>query len=101
MAKKSTAKNGHVHSEVKKTAQESISCDACKWLKTQDRETLLKKLTPEEKKTVLKAVLNDFKIIKGQQYISQVVEYNGQMYRSNFLAKINDICFKYNIYPKF
>lgn len=99
MAKTKTAKvrNGHIYSEVKKTAQITIKCQACAWLQTQDQKTFLNRVTPEELKLIQKAARNNFKIIKGQQYVSQVVHYNGQMVRSSFLPKIFDIVIKYGL----
>jgi len=87
-----------INSNVVKTANKTIKCDASSWLKIKLTEEIFNKMTDQEKKDVLVAKRNKFMIVKGDQYIRQFGTYDGKTYVSKFIQPINDICNKYNFY---
>lgn len=78
------------------TARKEHRCDACEFL-LQDLCSTVGELTFSEKRDVVKARRNSWKIKKGQKYINQVCKYD-DIYTVKAIPEIHAICLKYGLY---
>lgn len=80
-------------------ARKEHYCMACEWL-NQDDWWHYGTLTFTELRQVVIAKRNNWKIIKGQKYLRQTVEFEGDLMVFKAIPEINAICSKYNMYEE-
>ena len=90
-------------SQITPIARKEYDCMACEWLfniLTKDLRQLFNdySFTLSEKKAIIMARDNDYKIVKGQKYIRQCIKDGGNL--STFIAipEMHEICWKHDIY---
>lgn len=88
---------------LKPKARKSYDCMACEWLLSQTTSDLRRlfdefRFTFTEKRQIINAYNNNYKIIKGQYYIRQTLVDNGQFTQFMAIPEIHEICCKYEIY---
>lgn len=81
-------------SEFKPIARKAHRCDASAWLSNVGYEGL----TFSELRAVVKARANRWKIQKGETYIRQTLESDGDLYTFKAIPAIHEICIKYDYY---
>lgn len=53
-----------------------------------------------EKRQIVKAKQNRWKILKGNKYIRQSVKYEGRIYTFKAIPDMHKLCLKYDWYPE-
>jgi hypothetical protein len=76
-------------------ARKDHDCMACEWLVNSD---IIDYLTFSEKRAVVRAKRNGWKIKKGQQYIRQFNKGCGEVWVFKAIPEIHDICLEYDLY---
>jgi hypothetical protein len=85
-----------VLSESEPTARKDYDCDACAWVLNNGIYGM--GFTMKEKRALVKARRNRWKIIKGQKYIKQGNVQNGEIYTFKAIPEIHEICLKHDLY---
>lgn len=88
------------HKEVK-AARKNYSCDACEWILQGGSFNELStdfKLTFSEKRSLVKAKQNDYKILKGESYLRQFIADGSDSYEFVAIPEIHAICIKFELY---
>lgn len=80
------------------TAKKIHDCDASLWIVNGDLHETFRCCTWEEKKDIIRAKRNGWKIQPGQKYLRQAVVFEGRMSTFKAIPEMHDICVKYDIY---
>ena len=83
-------------SEHKPTAMREHTCMACDWVLQFGIDG--NGFTRPELRALSRARKSNWKIIKGQGYIRQGNEFEGELYTFRAIPEIHAICIKYDIY---
>jgi hypothetical protein len=88
-------------SEITPKASKYYTCDACLFLfDGNDYKSVLgMKLTISEKRAIIRAKNNNYRINKGDIYIRQCVKNDG-IYTFKAIPEIHEICIKHDIYSE-
>lgn len=78
-------------------ARKNYSCDCCDHL-NQDLNYYLDEMTFTEKKAVVRARKNNWRIMKGHTYTKQVGKFDGVLYTHRAIPEIADICDRLDVY---
>lgn len=84
-----------------KSARKEHSCDACEYMLnfgTFNEFCQNTTLTFAEKRSLVRAKQNKYKIHKGDSYIRQFNSQEGQIYEFKAIPEIHAICIKYDVY---
>ena len=79
-----------------RTARKSYRCDACEFIF--DLEGDYSDLTYSEKKALVRARRNKYRIMKGDKYIYETGIYDGEFYTSRAIPEIHKICKRLRLY---
>jgi hypothetical protein len=86
-----------VLSETHPIAQKDYPCDASHWLHECDG---LYGLSMSEKRAIVKAKRNGWKIKKGERYVKQANIWCGDFCQFRAIPAIHDICLKHDLYDE-
>lgn len=78
-------------------ARKDHDCMACEWVR---HSGIFEYLTFAEKKAVVRAKRNMYKIKKGQIYIRQFNSDCGDKWTFKAIPEMHDICLKYDLYEE-
>ena len=78
-------------------ARKDYSCDAWGWLDNDDWREFTS-LTFSERKAIVRAKRNGFKIKAGERYIKTAGKWGGEFCTFRAIPALNDICKKYDVY---
>jgi hypothetical protein len=78
-------------------AKKDYTCDGCVWI-NQNLCDFIGELTFTEKRELVRARKNKYKIIKGQTYIKTKGMWEGEFSVFRAIPTINQICHNHNIY---
>ena len=88
-----------------KAVRKDHNCNACEWLVNGDALTMIRrgeiKLTISERRAIVKAKQNNWKVKKGQRALYHVGIYDGDFYYCYSIPEIHDICVKYDLYEPY
>lgn len=85
-----------VLSESKQIARKDYECEACTCVLNQGYDGM--GFSREERRTLVKARKNNWKIVKGQEYLKQKNIYEGVVFKFKAIPSVHDICIKYDLY---
>ena len=83
--------------EEKPVACKDYICDSCMIL-IESLPYMSDSLTFNEKRAIVKARRNKWKIKKGQVYSKQVNKMDGEIYNFKSIPEIHEICLKHDLY---
>lgn len=72
-------------------------CNACEFLREQLRET---DFTFNEMRIIVRARRQGWMIQPGQIYLQQILKHGGDFYVFKAIPAIDDLCWKYDLYPQ-
>ena len=84
-----------------KFAMKDYHCDACDYIRQHGSFNELcqqNSLSFAEKRSLIRAKQNKYKVIKGDSYIRQFLNQDGETYEFKAIPEIHSICVKYDIY---
>ncbi len=84
--------------EVQPRARKGYFCMAAEQLLNGDFKEVFRCCTYAEKKSIVRAKRNQWRIQPGQRYIRQAVVWEGQLGTFRAIPEIHGICTKYNLY---
>jgi hypothetical protein len=84
--------------EATPTARNDYNCDACEWLVNNGCDWT--DYTYAERRLIVKARRNKWRIQKGDKYYLQVNNYYGDFGQFRAIPEMNDICIKYELYQQ-
>lgn len=90
--------------DIKKVKKDHY-CNACDWLRNGDGLGMIRngeiKTTISERRAIVKAKNNNWKVKKGERAIYFVGVYNGDFYYCHCIPEIHNICVKYDLYEDY
>jgi len=88
-----------------KSVRKDHTCNACEWLTSGDGLSMIRsseiKTTISERRAIIKAKNNGWKIKKGERALYHVGVWNGDFFYSYSIPEIHDICLKYDLYEEY
>jgi len=81
-------------------ARKIYNCDACDWIVNGDLYETFHCCTWEEKKDIIRARRNKWRIHPGQKYLRQAMKWEGEMTTFKAIPEMHDICVKYDLYQE-
>lgn len=85
-----------VLSESKPVARKEHNCDACNWILNTGIDGM--GFSISEKRAIVKARRNKWKITKGQKYIRQSNIKDGDLYTFKAIPELHELCLKHDLY---
>lgn len=90
--------------EIKKVRKDHY-CNACEWLINGEGLNMIRrgeiKTTISERRAIVKAKNNNWKVKKGERALYFVGTYDGEFYYCHSIPEIHDICVKYDLYEDY
>jgi len=80
------------------TAKKVHNCMASEWIVNGDLHETFRCCTWDEKKAIIRARRNNYRIHPGQKYLRQAMVWDGQLGTFKAIPAMHDICCKYNLY---
>lgn len=83
------------------TARRDYGCDACTWISEMydDIIDVIGTMTFAEKRSIAKAHLNGWRIMKGEKHLTcTIIGCEGEIFTLRVIPEIDAICRKYDIY---
>ncbi len=81
-------------------AKKNHICNACECIRWNLKDLADINLTFAEKRAVIQAKWDGWRILKGQMYLRQFNEFAGDVYTFKARLAIDSICRKYDLYPE-
>lgn len=85
---------GQLISQTEPVARKDYRCQACEWILNEGFDGF----TISEYRLLVKAKRDGWKIKKGQKYVKQFCEYDGEVYTWRARPEIHAICLKHDLY---
>ena len=83
--------------DMRPKARKEHNCDACDLI-LNDLASLVDELTFSEKREIVKARRNNWKIQKGEIYVRQSNKMDGEFYTFKAILPIHEICLDHEVY---
>lgn len=87
----------HLSTRHVKFCMKDYECSSCNWLREAEIDKGL--LTFQERRHIIQAKWDGWKILKGQPCIKMAYIFEGEFYEDRFRPEIHAICKKYELYP--
>jgi len=81
-------------------ARKVYHCQASDWILYGDFWETLRCCNWDEKRDIVRAKRNNYRIQPGQQYLRQAIVFEGRMETFRAIPAMHDICIKYDLYQE-
>jgi len=81
-------------------ARKSYNCMASEWITNGDLSETFRCCNWDEKRDIIRARRNKWRIQPGQKYLRQAIIFEGRMDTFRAIPAMHDICIKYDLYQE-
>lgn len=81
-------------------AKKDYQCMASDWIINGDLAETFRCCDWEQKRSIIRARRNGYKILKGQKYLRQAIVFEGRMETFRAIPEMHEICVEYDLYQE-